>query len=292
MTDSFAGLTVDEARRALARRLKTCGIDTPDLDARLLVGAVLGLDLTGLLANAGRHLDDRQAHGLEGFTKRRLAGEPVARIVGVKEFWSLPLRLSPDTLVPRADTETVVEAALDIVRTSGRADRPIRIVDIGTGSGAILLALLRELPNAIGTGADISIGALQTARDNAQGLGLAGRAHFVACDYLAPFTGPFDLIVSNPPYIPSADIDGLAPEVREHDPRRALDGGCDGLEAYRQITRQAADLLAAAGALVMEIGQHQSADVLALIEAGGLAPLPPRADLAGIPRALIGRKMP
>jgi release factor glutamine methyltransferase len=292
VTDSLAGLPFDEARRALARRLTAGGIDTPDLDARLLAGAALNLDLTGLIAQAARCLANDEAARLDAFARRRLAGEPVARILGVREFWSLSLRLSPETLVPRPETETVVEAVLDLVRAGRAGDRPLHIVDIGTGSGAILLALLHELPQAIGIGTDISIGALQTAGDNAQGLGLAGRAQFVACDCLAALNGPFDLIVSNPPYIPSGDIDGLAVEVREHDPRRALDGGADGLDVYRRITGQAAAFLVPDGALVVEIGQNQSADVLAMIEAGGLAPLPPRTDLSGIPRALIGRKLP
>jgi release factor glutamine methyltransferase len=285
-------LTVDEARRALARRLKTCGIDTPDLDARLLAGAALNLDLTGLIAAASRRIASDEASRLDALVRRRLAGEPVARILGVREFWSLSLRLSPETLVPRPETETVVEAVLDLVRAYPAADRPLRIADVGTGSGAILLALLHELPQAIGIGTDISIGALQTARDNAHDLGLAARVHVVACDCLAALSGPLDIIVSNPPYIPSGDIDGLAIEVREHDPRRALDGGVDGLDVYRRITEQAAALLVPGGALVMEVGQNQSADVLALIQARGLVALPPRADLAGVARVAAGRKLP
>jgi len=291
--DSFSGLTVKTARRSLAERMQRSSIETPELDARLLVGAVLDLDLTGLVTQASRCLTATEAIQLEAFAQRRIAGEPVARILGVKEFWGLPLQLSADTLVPRPDTETVVEAALDIVRSDGANTQPLRIADIGTGSGAILLALLHELPNAWGVGIDISFDALQTARANAARFELAQRATFVLSDYLAALTGPFDLIVSNPPYIRSADIAGLAPDVRDHDPRRALDGGADGLDAYRAIARQANARLAPGGTLVLEVGQHQSADVEALLVAAGLRlPGPTRADLGGIPRAVAARKPP
>ncbi|HEY4205122.1 MAG TPA: peptide chain release factor N(5)-glutamine methyltransferase [Xanthobacteraceae bacterium] len=291
--DSFSGLTVEAARRALTVRLQHSHIETPELDARLLLGSVLDLDLTGLATQASRRLTASEAAQLESFTQHRIAGEPVARILGVKEFWGLPLQLSADTLVPRPDTETVVEAALDILRADGLATRPLRIADIGTGSGAILLALLHELPNAWGVGTDISLGALRTARVNAAQLGLAQRSAFVVSDYLAALTGPFDLIVSNPPYICSADIAGLAPEVHEHDPRRALDGGTDGLDAYRAIAGQVSAHLVPGGTLVLEIGQHQGPEVEALLAAAGLlSTAPPKADLGGILRAVAARKPP
>ena len=191
----------------------------------MLVGAVLGLDLTGLISAASRLLTPDESIRLEDFARRRLGGEPVARILGVKEFWGLPLTLSAATLVPRPDTETVVELALEMLRACPAPDHPLRIADLGTGSGAILLALLSELPDAIGLGTDISGDALQTAHNNALDLGLADRADFIACDYAADLSGPFDLIVSNPPYIRSADIAGLATEVRNFDPLAALDGG-------------------------------------------------------------------
>ncbi|QWG23261.1 peptide chain release factor N(5)-glutamine methyltransferase [Bradyrhizobium sediminis] len=293
MTDSFAGQTVETARRALTARFKAGGIDSAELDARTLAGAVLGLDLTGLITAAGRLLTPAESIRLEDFARRRLDGEPVARILGTREFWGLPLTLSAATLVPRPDTETVVELALEMQRGTPRPDRRMRIADIGTGSGAILLALLSELADAYGIGTDISVTALQTARANAADLGLAGRAGFVACDYAAALSGPFDLIVSNPPYIRSADIAGLAAEVRDYDPLRALDGGPDGLDAYRALIPQAARLLAPKGALVVEVGQDQDGDVGGLMTAAGLtAEKPARADLAGIRRAVAGRKMP
>jgi release factor glutamine methyltransferase len=291
--ESLAGKNVETARRMLAARFRTHAIDSAELDARILVGAALGLDLTGMIAAAGRILTSEQATRLEDYARRRLDGEPVARILGQKEFWGLPLRLSAATLVPRPDTETVVELALEMLRAGPNPNRRLRIVDIGTGSGAILLALLSELPDAYGLGTDISVAALRTARTNAIYLELACRAAFVACGYAAALSGPFDLIVANPPYIRSAEIAGLPTEVRDHDPHRALDGGADGLDAYRALIPQAAGLLAAGGALVVEVGRGQSGDVQNLMTSAGLTLKgPAKADLAGIHRAVAGLKLP
>lgn len=289
----LAGLTVDAVRRILTAQLGRAGVDSAELDARILTGAVLGLDLTGMIAAAGRRLSDDEAARLENYASRRCAGEPVARIVGIKEFWGLKLRLSPETLVPRPDTETVVEAALEVLRLRAKPDGPLRIADLGTGSGAILLALLSELPHAFGVGTDISNPALPTARDNARRSGLLSRTAFVACDYGAALAGPFDLIVSNPPYIRSEDITVLDAEVRDHDPHRALDGGADGLAAYRAIVPDAMRLLAPGGALVVEVGHGQSAEVVRLMTRAGLLPAgPPKVDLAGIDRAVTGLFLP
>src|SRR5260370_32068119 len=293
MTESLAGQTVEAARRALTARFKSARIDSAELDARMLVGAVLGLDLTGMITAAERILTSGEALGLADFTRRRLAGEPVARILGHKEFWGLPLQLSPATLVPRPDTETVVELALEMLRADGALNRPLRIADLGTGSGAILLALLSELPQARGFGTDISAEALQTAGANAARAGLADRATFVACDCASAPSGPFDLIVSNPPYIRAADIAGLAAEVRDYDTRAARDGGAAGLDACRALTPRAAGLLAPGGALVVEAGQGQSGPIQGLMTVAGVTPASvPNADWAGIQRAVAGRKMP
>jgi release factor glutamine methyltransferase len=290
---SLAGPTVEAARRALTARFKSGQIDSAELDARMLVGAVLGLDLTGLIAAAGRPVTADQSMRIEAFARRRLVGEPVARILELKEFWGLPLNLSAATLVPRPDTETVVELALEMLRPSPDLDRGLRIADIGTGSGAILLALLSELPNAFGVGTDISVAALRTANVNAVHLGLNRRAVFVACDYAAALADSFDLIVSNPPYIRSAEIAGLALEVRDHDPRTALDGGADGLDAYRVVIPEAVRLLLPGGALVVEAGQGQSGPIEGLMTAAGLThERPAKSDLAGIRRAVAGRKAP
>ncbi|HET7886653.1 MAG TPA: peptide chain release factor N(5)-glutamine methyltransferase [Bradyrhizobium sp.] len=290
---AFGGQTVEATRRTATARLASAGIDSAELDARLLAGAAFGLDLTGLIAAGTRIVTHDEAAVLEDFLRRRIVGEPVARILGVKEFWGLTLQLSPATLVPRPDTETVVELALEACRGQHHMMKQRQIVDVGTGSGAILLALLSEFPDATGVGTDISFEALQTARNNAVALGLNSRARFVACNYMTALAGAFDLIVSNPPYIRSAEIGGLDPEVRQYDPPAALDGGTDGLDAYRAIVPEAARLLAAGGTLVVEAGYGQSGPIAALMSASGLtADLPPKADLAGIPRAVAGRKLP
>jgi release factor glutamine methyltransferase len=291
VSDGFAQLTIDAARRALAARLQAAGIDAAEREARMLIGAVLGLDLTGLIVASARQLTQQESAQLDRFAHRRIGGEPVARILGVSEFWGLPLQLSADTLVPRPDTETVVESALQALASVSGSSERVAIADIGTGSGAILLALLSEVPAAFGIGTDVSMDALRTARGNAERLGLANRAAFIACDFGAALSGPFDLIASNPPYIRSDEIAGLDAEVRDHDPRRALDGGIDGLVAYRRIIFDAARLLAPDGALVFEVGQGQAADVAALMQAAGLTTeQPPKPDLAGILRSVTGRR--
>lgn len=287
----FANLSVDAVRRQLAREFKSAQFDTPELDARLLVGAATRLDLTGLTVAAQRQLQSDEAQRLAAVVERRLKHEPVARILGEKEFWGLRFELTADTLVPRADTETVVEAALELVRSGGEPPEAMRIADIGTGSGAILLALLHELPTARGVGTDISTGALRTAAANAARLGLAARATFVECDYCDKLQGPFDLIVSNPPYVARGDIGTLAREVRDYDPRRALDGGSDGLVAYRAMARDIAALLDSGGAFALEVGQGQASDVAELMQLTGLHTIRPhRLDLAGVSRVVWGRK--
>jgi release factor glutamine methyltransferase len=287
----FANLSIDAARRQLVHALKSAEFDTPELDARLLVGAATNLDLTGMTLAAQRLLQADEAERLAAAADRRLKHEPVARILGEKEFWGLRFALSADTLVPRADTETVVEAALELVRAAGDPPEPTRIADIGTGSGAILLALLHELPTARGIGTDISAGALRTAKANAEHLGLSERASFVECDYCDKLTGPFDLIVSNPPYIVRGELGSLTRDVREHDPRRALDGGSDGLVAYRAMARDIAALLDQGGAFALEVGRGQADDVAELMQLAGLQPIRPhRYDLAGVPRVVWGRK--
>jgi release factor glutamine methyltransferase len=281
--------TVAEARRALAARFLAGGLDTPDLDSRILVGHALGLDHAALTAAATRKLGADEENAIAALASRRLTGEPVARILGYKEFWSLPLRVDAATLVPRPETETVVEAALAAIDADGPRSRELRIADLGTGGGALILALLSELPNAFGIGTDTSFKALVTARDNARRLALT-RARFIACDMAVALRGPFHAIVSNPPYIASGDIATLAPDVRDFDPHVALDGGTDGLDFYRAIAAAAPILLAPAGALVVELGIGQAEPVAHLFAAVGLAPSPPHPDLNGTPRALVARK--
>jgi release factor glutamine methyltransferase len=286
-----AGVSIEAMRRQLAGQFREAGFDSPELDARLLVGQALGLEHAALVAQSRRRLVHAETETIAALARRRLAREPVARILGRKEFWGLPLRLNADTLLPRPETETVVEVALAVIGERGKS-APLRIADFGTGSGALLLALLSELPAASGVGTDISQGALRCARDNAAALGLAGRAVFVSCDYGTALRGPLDLIVCNPPYVAEHELAGLAPEVRDFDPRRALDGGPDGLAGYRALAADAGRLLAPDGAIVVELGFGQSQAASAIFAAAGLAPQPPKHDLLGIPRALLIRALP
>jgi release factor glutamine methyltransferase len=283
-------VTVADCRRAWAAEFRARGIDSPELDARVLIGYALGLDHAGLAARAEEPLPAEQQSAIAALARRRLAHEPVARITGMKEFWSLPLRVTDATLVPRPETETIVTAALTALDRRGPRSQAWRIADIGTGSGAIVLALLHELPNAFAVGTDISAAALAVARDNTSRLDL-GRAAYVVCDMASALSGPFDLIVSNPPYIATGDLDRLAPEVRLFDPRIALDGGADGLRWYRALTATAAPLLKRDGNLVVELGNDQMEPVAALIIAAGLAPMAPQPDLSGVPRALIAENV-
>jgi release factor glutamine methyltransferase len=284
--------TIAAARQALAEQFRRAGIDSADADARLLVAHVLGVDRATLIANGERTLTVPEAEAIDALAARRLRHEPVARIFGVKEFWSLPLHVSEAVLVPRPETETVVEAALDFVGRGGLRMEALRILDIGTGSGALLLALLSELPHALGTGTDISAPALAIARANAERHGLASRCTFVNCDIAEGVNGPFDLIVCNPPYVAHGDIAALAPEVRDYDPAVALDGGTDGLHGYRAVAAEARRLLAAGGRLIVELGAGQEQAVRALFTNAGLTPDAVRPDLAGIPRALDVKMTP
>jgi release factor glutamine methyltransferase len=273
-------------RRQLAEKFRQAGIDSAEADARLLMTHALGIDRAELVANGDRTLKPDEIEAIEGLAARRLKHEPVARIFGRKEFWSLNLHVSPAVLVPRPETETVVEAALDVVVGDALQMEKLQILDIGTGSGALLLALLSELPNATGTGTDISVAALDVARANAARNDLTGRCTFIACDIATGLRGAFDLIVSNPPYVAHGDIVSLAPEVRDYDPVLALDGGAEGLDGYRAIAADARRLLAPGGRLIVELGAGQEAAVRALFTNAGLTVAAARDDLAGIPRAL------
>jgi release factor glutamine methyltransferase len=290
LNETAAAPDIAAARRIVTAQFEAAGIESSALDARLIVGHALALDHARLAASAARALTAAERVAIGELAARRLRGEPVARILGTKEFWGLTFALSPATLVPRPDTETVVEAALAAIGES-RKDAALRIADLGTGTGAILLALLHELRNATGVGTDIDSEAIETARMNAAALGVSSRAEFVVTDFAAGLGGPFDLLVSNPPYIASGDIEQLAREVRDHDPRRALDGGADGLDAYRAIARQTPPLLREGGVLIVEIGIGQDRDVADIVAAAGGSRLAAvRHDLAAVPRALVFRQ--
>ena len=280
------GLPLAEAARVMAQAFKAAGIDEAEADARVLIGHALRLDRTQLVVQSGRLLQKGEVAAIEALAARRLKREPVARIVGVREFWSLPFTVTADVLVPRPETETVVEAALETLGTD-RRESSLRILDIGTGSGALLLALLHELPSATGIGTDISTAALAVARDNAARNGLTARSTFVACDIAAGLQGPFDLVVSNPPYMARGEIATLDPEVREYDPALALDGGRDGLDGYRTIAGVARSLLNADGRLIVELGAGQEPSVHALFTNSGLRVTAIRKDLSGMVRAMV-----
>lgn len=281
-----APISVAGARRALARMFAAAGLDTPALDARIIVGHALGLDHAALAGAAERALDREEGERIAGLAARRLAREPIARIVETKEFWGLPLRVTPAVLVPRPETETVVASALAALDREGARTRPLHIADLGTGSGALLLALLSELPNASGVGTDLDTAALAVARHNAERLRLAARTAFVACDFARALHGPFDLVVANPPYVASGELRHLAPEVRDHDPHLALDGGADGLRAYRALAADAPRLIGAGGHMVVEVGAGQAAAVTSIFTKRQPLGVAVTADLAGIPRAL------
>jgi len=276
-------VTIAEALRAAAARLAAAGVAEARLESRVLGGEAFGLTREGLLARDEQVARPEDAARLDDLVARRITGEPTARLLGRQEFWSLEFGLGPETLIPRADSETVVESALAAI-----ADRaaPLRLVDFGTGSGCLLLALLSELPNASGLGIDASAETLAVAARNAERLGLAARAQFQLGDWGRGLVGPFDLIVSNPPYIRDGDIAGLATEVARFEPRRALAGGDDGLDCYRALAPDIARLLTPRGQAVLEIGQGQADEVSAIMAAAGLRPAGGRGDLAGIVRAL------
>ena len=279
-------MTLAATRHALAEQFRQAGIESAEADARLLISHALGLNRTALLTNGERVLSANEMSAIEALAARRLQREPVSRIIGRKEFWSLPLDVTADVLVPRPDTETVVEAALDFIDRNGMRMKPLRLLDIGTGSGALLLALLSELVNASGIATDISPAVINVARGNAERLGLASRCSFFVCNIADGVAGPFDLIVSNPPYIEHSAIATLDPEVRDHDPMLALDGGPDGLDCYRAIAAQAPRLLAPGGRLIVELGAGQEQAVSALFTKARMCVDTARPDLAGLPRAL------
>lgn len=276
-----AALSIGEARRRLAARMRAGGGAGAALDARLLVeGAVDRRD-----PDPAAPLDESAAATLEGYAVRRLAGEPVWRILGEREFWGLRFRLSPATLEPRPDTETLVEAALAAL--GGRRDEPLAMLDLGTGTGCLLIAALSEFPQARGLGVDLSEEACATAAGNAALNDVAGRASFRQGNWTQGIDGRYDLILSNPPYIRHDDIAGLPREVRDHDPLPALDGGTDGLDPYRVFAVSLPPLLASGGVIVVEIGAGQEADVVRLMQQASLRHTETRHDLGGHARALI-----
>lgn len=276
------------AERALAtlrQRLAAKGFTSAALEARCLVEAACGFDRAGLVAQAHRPLGEA-APRLAALAARRFAGEPLARILGAREFWGLEFQLSAGTLVPRPETETLVEAVLRHCEATCGLNHRWRILDLGTGSGCIGVSLLTELPNAMLIGVDRSVDALMAAKANAHRHGTANRASFVASDWANPIRASFDIVVSNPPYVATAELPGLAIEVRDHDPRLALDGGADGLDSYRAIGSDIPRLLAEDGRVFLEIGAGQLDDARTLLETFGLTGFSWHSDLAAISRVI------
>ena len=283
-----AASVASELRHA-ATVLAAAGIENPRLEARLLLRDVLGVSMETLIGYPEQAVakDDRAA--LRLLVARRAAREPLAYILGSREFWSLPFRVTPATLVPRPDSETLIEAALAHV---GDRHRPLRILDLGTGSGCLLLALLSELPAAWGVGVDLSAAALDVARGNAGVLGLADRSDWVRGNWCDGICGTFDVIVSNPPYVAEAELSRLAPEVARFEPRLALGGGSDGLACLRAIIPGLARCGTPDSVFVIEVGAGQAPAVAALLREHGLHPTEIVADLSGIPRCLVARVGP
>ncbi len=266
--DAHPAPTLVSAWKAAQAKLKAGAIDSPAIDARLLLEAATAATRLDILADPYRTVTPEQQAAFDAMIERRLRREPVSRILGRKGFWKIMLNVTPDVLSPRPDTETI----LDIAMLAFAPHQAFSVIDLGTGSGAILLALLSERAGATGVGTDISFEALAVAKDNAASLGLDGRATFLRTEWATGFgDDSFDFVVSNPPYIPSDDIAGLDPEVREHDPHLALDGGPDGLQAYRDLAPEIARILKPGGVFAVEIGWDQGPSVLALFRAAGFA---------------------
>jgi release factor glutamine methyltransferase len=276
-----------EALACLVEAFEDCGIEDPRREAGITLAAASGVAPIALIIAPQEPLGPSAARVGE-FATRRAAGEPLSRMVGKREFWGLELAISPQVLDPRPETETIVDASLKLLRN--RREEPLRVLDLGVGSGAVLCALLSEFIQARGVGVDISDGALDVARGNIGACGLAERAEIRLGDWTEGLKGPFDLVVSNPPYIPSADLSSLPREVRNFDPRLALDGGMDGLAAYRRILPEVLLLLSGGGWLVVEIGPSQAANVLTIADECGFADASTARDLAGRERAVTGRR--
>lgn len=278
--------TIQHVLRDASRRLADAGNDNPRLDARLLLAQALGV-ADRLHGRNEEPVDADARNRFERYMERRLAGEPVSRILGTREFWSLEFVIGPATLDPRPDSETLIDALLDAVPDK---NRPLSILDIGTGTGCLLLAALTEYPNASGIGVDIDEDCIEIASLNAKKLSLSDRARMIRSEWAKDVTGPFDIVLSNPPYIPSGDISGLQPEVRLHDPMGALDGGPDGLEAYRNIAKTLNSQLRTDGLALLEFGAKQGSDVAGIMLAQGLRIRGFRDDLAHIQRCVIIEK--
>jgi release factor glutamine methyltransferase len=275
--------TIESCIAAAADRLKAAGIDQPRREGRLLLAHALGIDPAAVIGHPEYPVPDRD--GFLALVERRAGGVPMAQILGRREFWSLDFRVTADTLDPRPDSETLVEAALAAL--ADRRGDALSVLDLGTGTGCLLLAVLSELPRAEGIGVDLSQSAARVARENAQRLGLDARCRFLVGDWAAALDARFDLILSNPPYIPRGEISALQREVAQFEPLLALDGGLDGLDAYRCLADLLPRLLRPGGVAVLEVGAGQWAPVAAIVEGAGVAVAAAVHDLSGMARCVI-----
>jgi release factor glutamine methyltransferase len=279
--------TVSELLRQARSRFAEADLDDPATEARILVGGLLDLSATDIATQGDDPVAAERAALVDAAIERRLGHEPVHRILGEREFYGLPLKLSPATLEPRPDTEILVDTVLVHLKRLAMVYENIHILDIGTGTGAICLALLSECPTATGIGSDISAEALETAKSNAESNGLSGRFQTLRSSWFETVHGRFHAIVSNPPYIASSVVPTLAPEVKIFDPPAALDGGPDGLDAYRAIARDAGQFLYPDGIVGLEIGYDQRVEVTAIFEGAGFILLDAARDYGHNDRALL-----
>jgi release factor glutamine methyltransferase len=287
--DLTKATTLGEAWLLLRTAFRSEGLETADLDARLLTAKIAGVEPHQLATGGDAPLADDVRDRLALALQNRLEGMPVHRILGSREFYGLSLGLSPATLEPRPDTETLIDAVLPLVRERVAAKGSCSIVDLGIGTGAIGLALLAACPEARCLGVDASAGAVATALENARALGLGDRYQAIQGDWLSGIDSRFELIVSNPPYIPTGDLPSLSREVTAYDPVLALDGGADGLDAYRAIASQAGGRLEAGGYVALEIGIGQRDMVTALMLQAGFEAAGVFCDLGGVERVLLFR---
>jgi release factor glutamine methyltransferase len=284
--DFEASTARSEALTSLEKTFKIAGIENPAREARVSLCAASGISPVALIVEPREPLGSA-AWKVQEVAKRRATGEPLSRIVGKREFWGLSFAITPQVLDPRPETETIVEAALSIL--SDRREDKLNILDLGVGSGALLCALLTEFGAARGIGVDISVDAADVAQGNLQACGLSLRAEIRVGDWTSGLEGRFDLIVSNPPYIPTADLAGLPREVRDFDPWLALDGGIDGLAAYRQILAESRRILTPPGWLLAELGVGQAAKVTPIANQCGFTDVTIYQDLAGADRVVAAR---
>jgi release factor glutamine methyltransferase len=279
--------TVGELIQSVSTRLAAVGVGESRLEARLLLAEAAGWSLETIVAERDTPVEPGIVARVERLAGRRLAREPMSHILGWREFWSLRFRVTADVLTPRPDSETLVEAVLGALPDR---NAPLRILDLGVGSGCLMLSLLHELPQASGMGIDRSQRALAVARQNAEALGLAARADLRAGDWGEGIAEVFDVVVSNPPYVPSDDIGALDPEVSEHEPWLALDGGADGLDCYRRLVGQLGYLVQPRGIVALEVGRGQAPAVARLVRDAGFRSVSIHTDLAGVERVVLARR--